>query len=73
MIVVDRIEGDRAILEVGGELIEIAAAELPEGSHEGSVLSLMMCNDAAAILQRENEERLERLRAQDEGEMEIDI
>ena len=73
MIVVDRIEGERAILEVGGELIEISTAELPEGSQEGSVLNLMMCDDAAAILQRENEERLERFRAQDKGEMEIDI
>ncbi|MDG1483078.1 MAG: DUF3006 domain-containing protein [Myxococcota bacterium] len=37
---IDRIEGDRAILDFAGELIEIPAAALPEGAAEGSRLTL---------------------------------
>ena len=73
MIIIDRIEGDRAILEVDGEMLEISARLLPSGSAEGSFLSLNLCDDAAADMQRDNEERLARLREQDSGDMEIDI
>jgi hypothetical protein len=73
MIIIDRIEGDRAILEVDGEMVEISACILPSGSSEGSFLSLNLCEDAAADMQRDNEERLARLRKQDSGDMEIDI
>ena len=73
MIIVDRIEGTRAILEANGEMIEIAATILPPGSAEGSVLELRICEDAQAEMQSGNEARLARLRAQDPGDMEIDI
>ncbi len=73
MIVIDRIEGDRAILEVDGEMMEIPARLLPSGSSEGDVLTLKLCGDAAAEMQRDNEERLARLREQDSGDMEIEL
>jgi hypothetical protein len=73
MIVIDRIEGKRAILEMNGEMVEIPSHILPSGSSEGAFLSLNLCDDAAADMQRDNEERLARLREQDSGDMEIDI
>ena len=73
MIVIDRIEGNRAIVEFDGETLEIPASLLPSGSSEGDILSLKLCVDAATDMQRDNEERLERLREQDSGDMEIDI
>ena len=73
MIVIDRIEDSRAILEIDGEMVEVPASLLPEGSVEGAILSLILCDDAAADMQRDNEERLSHLRAQDAGDMEIDI
>ena len=73
MIVIDRIEGNRAVLEIDGEMIEISTNALPADCREGAVLSFTLCDDGGADLQRENQERLERLRAQDPGDMEIDI
>jgi len=59
-IVVDRIEEDRAVLEIGDELIEVPASALPEGAAEGSVLSLAV--QPAEDIQSAAEARLERLR-----------
>lgn len=73
MIVIDRIENGRAILEFNGQAIEIDTELLPKGSQEGAVLTLVICNDKDVILRTENEKRLERLLARDCGEMEIDI
>ena len=38
MIVVDRIEGTRAVLEVDGAVVEIPSSALPEGAGEGAIL-----------------------------------
>ena len=73
MIVIDRIENTIAILEVNGETLEIPAAVLPQGAEEGSVLQLTLCDDEATRLQRENEERLKRLRERDSGDMNIEL
>ena len=73
MIVVDRIEGLRAILEIDGELVEIPSSILPEGTSEGSNLKLDICDNQGADLQRENEERLKRLRERDSGDMNIEL
>jgi len=73
MIVVDRIEGDRAILEIEGESVEVAVAALPNGCREGSVLAFSVCDEQGSKMQRDNEERLARLRESDPGDMEIDI
>ncbi len=50
MIVLDRIEGSRAVLEIDGELVEIPASALPPGAREGATLRLLPSTDADALL-----------------------
>ncbi len=73
MIAVDRIEGDRVILDVDGETVEMPCSALPEGIREGDTLRLEVCENGASSLRKENEDRLERLRERDPGDMEIDL
>ena len=40
MIALDRIEGDRAVLEINGELIDVPRVALPAGAREGDRLVL---------------------------------
>jgi hypothetical protein len=63
MIVLDRIEGDRAILMVGQERMEFPVSALPAGAKEGDVLTFV--RDEAATIARsgDGEARLARLRA----------
>lgn len=59
MIVVDRIEGDTAVIEVGSRTIEVPLAELPAGVKEGDGLAFRIVPaDTSAA-----EARLARLRA----------
>lgn len=62
MIVVDRLEGDRAVLEVDGELIDFPASALPPGTREGAVLVLRASPADTARRLDEARARLERLR-----------
>ncbi len=62
MIVVDRIEGGVAVLEIDGRTYDIPAAALPEGASEGSVLRLELDPDAQAHIEEETKARLERLK-----------
>lgn len=71
MIVVDRVEGDRAVLELLGELIQVPAAILPPGAGEGSVLVLSLGDERARL--DVAEARLARLRAAGPQEDEIDL
>jgi hypothetical protein len=73
MIVIDRIENERAIVEIGGEMIEIPCSELPNGAKEGDVLVLSVNTEAVGNLKKDNEDRLKRLRERDPGDMEIDL
>jgi len=73
MIVIDRIENDRAIVEIGGEMIEIPRSELPNGSTEGDILVFAVDTEAVGNLKKDNEDRLKRLRERDPGDMEIDL
>lgn len=61
LIVVDRIEADRAILEVGGETVELPVSALPAGAGEGTVLAFVI-QDAAA-LRADAQARLDRMAA----------
>lgn len=40
MFIVDRVEGDRAVLEIGGERVDVPLAALPAGTREGDRLLL---------------------------------
>ena len=75
MIVVDRIEAERALVEFDGEVVEIPVSALPRGSTEGALLVLQPAkgDDSAMKLSNEAVERLERLRSRDPGDKEIDI
>ena len=73
MISVDRIEGTIAIVEVYGETIEIPVSALPDGTKEGAVLRFAHNENGMDTVGQENADRLERLRARDPGDMEIDI
>jgi len=44
-IVVDRIEGTVAVVQVGDETIHLPVSVLPQGSGEGSVLTLTLADD----------------------------
>ena len=61
MIVVDRIEGNRAVVEFDGEIIDIPVTCLPQGAGEGAVLVFTRAEAPDAL--REAEERLARLKA----------
>ena len=75
MIIIDRIEGERAILEIGEELVEVPLSVLPRGAREGDSLVLHPAgSDISATAQlKETVERVERLRASDSGDMDIDL
>lgn len=63
MIILDRIEGERAVLLVGNERVEVPVAVLPEGCREGDVLKFVGDPGARAALLDDAEARLARLRA----------
>ena len=73
MIIVDRIEGTRAVIEVDGEMIDIPASVLPNDATEGTHLAFQTCDKDVENLKKENEERLQRLRDSDPGDMNIDL
>lgn len=41
-IVVDRVEGELAVLQIGGKTLDVPVSLLPEGAGEGSVLVLAL-------------------------------
>jgi hypothetical protein len=75
MIIIDRIEGTVAILEIGEALIEVPASLLPAGAQEGDPLVLSPASGDGLVTPglQETVERVERLRASDPGDMDIDI
>jgi hypothetical protein len=59
MIVVDRIEGDEAVVEIAGRRIDVPLTELPPGVKEGDRLAFSI----VAPAESDAEARLARLRA----------
>lgn len=71
---VDRIEGDRAILDAGPHgMIEVPAALLPAGAGEGSVLCLALLPEARQAALSDAEARLARLKARSPAKKIIDL
>ena len=73
-ITVDRVEGEIAVLDVGGEIIDFPLAALPPEAKEGSVLAFQLLSNEAIL--KQGHDRLERLKArnkalQDQDEIEI--
>ena len=70
-LIIDRFEGQTAIIECGTEYFEIPIAALPEGAKEGDSLEINLSNQSQT--QNETEERLARLKSQDAGDDIIDL
>jgi hypothetical protein len=60
MIVVDRIEGSMAVVEIDGRTLDVPLTELPEGVKEGDRLAFTLLGPADT---RAAEDRLARLKA----------
>ncbi|MDP2304900.1 MAG: DUF3006 domain-containing protein [Pseudomonadota bacterium] len=60
MIVVDRIENETAVLEVGGRMMDVPISELPPGVKEGDRLAFTLVPPTSTD---DAEKRLARLRA----------
>ena len=71
LFVLDRIEGDRAIVEISGEQFEIPASALPPGSRDGAAFQLSKAS--IADVRAESDARLRRLQAQDTMPDEIEL
>lgn len=58
MILIDRIEGEYAVLEIAGKHVPVPSSVLPEGAREGDRLEFRRVEnsagiaDAAAVLER---------------------
>lgn len=73
-VVVDRIEGEIAVLEVGGATVDWPRAALPAGIAEGSRMSFAISGVSPdADLEAEAKARLERLRARGPQSDDIDL
>ena len=59
-LIVDRIEGDLAVVQFYGETVNIPLGDLPDGTKEGTIITLTGC--LAADQRGDTEARLERLR-----------
>lgn len=70
MIVVDRIEGDVAVLEIDGKRIDFPLSALPQGTKEGDevVLSLQKAREGDA---KERLDRLKKTTKQGPGEFDL--
>ena len=68
-VIVDRFEGDVAVLEWGGRQITIQKGELPSAAREGTVLTVSLEIDEAATIERRHrlQSKIEALRAKQEG------
>ena len=57
MMIIDRFEGDFAVVETDNGMVNIPLSELPDGAKEGDVLRLVLDKDAA----KSREERIGKL------------
>ena len=62
-IVIDRFEGDLAVLECGGSTWNVPRAVLPPDASEGDVLGLVIDPDATRAARDDAAARLARLKA----------
>ena len=71
MMFLDRIEGDRAIVEFDGELIAVPVACLPDGALEGQQLTWAASSTPART--DAARDRLKRLAERDSGDLVVDL
>ncbi len=47
MIIIDRFEGNWAVCEIGGEMVNIPKTCIPKGAEEGTALNLVIADNSA--------------------------
>lgn len=65
--IIDRIEGDLAIVQAGALEFEVPLNALPAGAHEGQVLSVQVDIDATTATREAAAARLAALAGEDDG------
>jgi hypothetical protein len=73
MIIVDRIESQRAVLVMDGETVDVPRSVLPDGVSEGAVLAFEARPGDEAAARAQAAERLARLQQRDDLPEEIDL
>ena len=71
MIIIDRIEGDRAVVEFGDVVVDLPRDLLPAGAVEGSALMLVLASADDRIT--DAEARLRRLKARGSSPDDVDL
>ena len=61
MIILDRVEGDFAVLETNNGMINIPRSDLPAGAKEGDVLKLVIDASATKVRKKRFDCRMNRL------------
>ena len=70
LLILDRIEGDLAVVDVGGRTVDLPTAALPDGAREGDSFLL---SPAASDKLADARARLARLSSSDDGATEFDL
>jgi hypothetical protein len=61
MLIIDRFEGDFAVVETDKGMINIPKADMPNGAKEGDVLSIAINSDETASRKKRIEDKMNRL------------
>ena len=61
MLIIDRFEGNKVIIEVENEFITLPKSEIPDGAKEGDVLILTIDKDGTADRKKRIESMMNKL------------
>ena len=61
MLIIDRFEGDFAVVETGNAIINVPCSELPKGAKEGDCLRLIIDMDGTAERKKRIDSKMNRL------------
>jgi len=61
MLIIDRFEGDFAVVETDNGLINISLSDMPKDSKEGDTLRLIIDEEDTAVRKKRIDRKMERL------------
>ena len=61
MLIIDRIEGDYAVIETDAGMVNIPKADLPDGAKEGTVLTLHINGQATVTREQKIDSMMNKL------------
>lgn len=61
MLIIDRFEGDFALIETSGGIINIPKADIPIGAKEGDILNLVINSGETARRKAQIEKKMNRM------------